>query len=350
MNVLYVTIDDLSRNYAWKTHVAGIVNSCARAGVAFELIAFNAADEDFPFCRVRSIRKDTSKKLASYLTLALAVLAAPMRMHYDAIYVRGVTPLVFVPLFRFLFGTKVVVEVNGFLDASRGGSVASFLETATFRSVRAIVTVSETFRTGLRRLYGIRPTKVHVIPNGADISLFTPGNNPPVPTAVFVGSFYPHHAADVMLEAVSGLGLKLLLVGAGKPVDVPGFEFMGEKSHSEVSRIMKDCTFGLFCIRNAYRFYGPSTVKLYEYMACGKPVVVLTNVRDVYDFISENGIGLVGWMHEDGKDAGRLRHLLERALSEDLSKFGTNGRRLAESFYNWERAGRQTREMLAELI
>lgn len=368
MNVLYVSIDDLSKNYAWKTHIAGIVNSCAKGGIRFDLVAFNASCEDFPLCRTHSIVKDSSsvaRKLGSYLRLAFTVLLVACQNHYAAIYVRGVTPLLFIPLFRFFCGSKTVVEVNGFLDTSRGWknlSIASLLEVLTFRTAHAVVTVSETFRKGLGKLYGVRRSKIFVIPNGADIKLFSPGQNPTVPTALFVGSFYPHHAIETMLDAVSGHvsagKLRLILVGSsseGGKTDLrmkenSGIEFKGELPQPEVARIMRNCTFGLFCRKKAYKFDGPSAVKLYEYMACGKPVIVLTNVPEIYNFISENKVGLVDWMHEDGNDAARLRALVDRAISEDIGELGRNGRKLCEAYYNWERAGSETRRMLANLV
>jgi len=211
MRILYLTFDSMSTHGAWSVHVGEIVrrlagrgHEVAVAGVHPDAVGATAA---IPLPRPDSRLGRAFFHFAGSLA---PFVRAGSRLRADVVYCRGVhlslTPL----LAARLIGRPFVVEVNGLLEMEcpvwlRGPVRA--VHRGVLASADAVVTVSDRLRRGMARRYGADPRRIHVVPNGAD-----PGRFPlreaaearrlagleERPTVIYVGSFYPHHALDLI--------------------------------------------------------------------------------------------------------------------------------------------------------
>jgi len=206
----------------------------------------------------------------------------------------------------------------------------------------------------------LRIPRVEVIPNGSDPELNHPGREPyPLPPGLeghlkvlFAGSpMYPWQGLDVLLDAARAGGragdaiVFLLLVN--QPIDGPlpsNVITLESVPYEEVGRYI--CTADV-CVAlppdfhwSRWRFHG-SPMKLFDYMACGKPVVT-SGVGQLGEIIRQHRNGLV--CERDGLD------LLDklRTLATDPARrrgMGERSRRAVEELYNWDHIVEATLEV-----
>jgi glycosyltransferase involved in cell wall biosynthesis len=165
-----------------------------------------------------------------------------------------------------------------------------------FRRADGIFAVSTTLKAELVRVHGIDPAKVIVVSNAADPEKFSP-SVPPVARINgqslvghrligFLGGFYPWHGVDLLVRAFGTLtrefpDIRLLLIGDGP--ERPAIEslageqdlaerifFTGPVSHDHLPSYLAAFHVGVMPDSNDYG----SPMKVFEYMAMGKPVVV----------------------------------------------------------------------------
>jgi phosphatidylinositol alpha-1,6-mannosyltransferase len=188
------------------------------------------------------------------------------------------------------------------LMADFGESVASRLLEANLSLSDAIIVTSTVLRDLFKDRYS---SKIHYVPNGVDTSRFEPSAVPfqfeestSLDNAVvgFVGHFDFWVDADLMIEAAEILAHKLdrfrfLIVGGGFYLDK--FRSMVRKHHLEQYFVLPgivpyeqvpsyvsamDVCFLPF--RKSLVSDGACPNKLFEYLACGKPVIS-TNIAEV---------------------------------------------------------------------
>lgn len=377
MRILYICFDDLRKPGAWSVHVRAFVNGLARRGHDLRVAAPgdscppDLAAEFHPLPLPDSRAGRAVEHLAgSYFSL----LGAARGFRPDLIYARGIhltgTPV----LLARTLGRPLVVEVNGLLE----GEAPPWLRPAvrvTHRGIlagcRRVVTVTERLARALRR-YGAGGEKVVVIPNGADPGRFRPGDPrearrklglPEAPTLVFAGSFYRHHALDLLPEFLTALrqqvpDARLLLVGEGTTRgEVEGrmkseglgsaVQFCGAVSHDRVPGYLQAAEVGLYFVRRPHPDFDFSPIKLYEYLSAGLPVLVGSDIPEICDFVRTHAVGS-GTAPEAGLLAREAAVLLSDP--ERRKKMGGRGRTLIEERYSWERAVERLEEVLVSCV
>ena len=267
-----------------------------------------------------------------------------------------------------------VVEVNSplVLEQQRfrtlyHGSEARAVEADVFRGADALLAVS-----GAVRAYalskGAQPARTHVLPNAVDVSRFHPGVDAASVAGVdgkfvigFAGSLKPWHAPDVLLKAFRWLAAQsedyhLLIVGDGPLRDwIDGFASGAglEERISVTGWVPNDRLPGLISAMDVATAPYPemkdfyfSPLKLYEYMAVGKPIVAC-RVGQIAEVLEDGATGLL-------TRAGDAHHLAERIeeLYRDASKRLSLGKRAAESVsgQTWERNARRVIEIVEPLV
>lgn len=202
-------------------------------------------------------------------------------------------------------GVPHVLEVNAPLcleqERVRGlhlADVARSVEGRIWRETDALFPVSAELRAMALEL-GTAPERAHVLPNGVDAARFVapPGAGDAVraelglgtgPVVGFVGSLKTWHGTDVLLEAFATLGPRwpggrLLLVGDGpmaaalrERARALGVEaevrFTGAVEHSRIPALLAAMDVAVAPYLPSDDFYF-SPIKVYEYMAAGRPVV-----------------------------------------------------------------------------
>ena len=251
-----------------------------------------------------------------------------------------------------------IVEVNAPLvleqEQYRGEglrSLAAAAERETLTQADAVVVVSESLRD-YAVAHGAAPERVHVIPNAVDPSLFAPsanGKDGREPVLGFVGGLRPWHGVEALPELVARLApqhprLRLVIAGDGplraqlqRSVATAGVHdrvvFTRSLPHEDLPDVIRRFDVALAPYdAPAHDFYF-SPLKLFEYMACGVPVVA-ARVGQVEEVVRDGETGL---LYPPG-ELDALAEACDRLLrDEDLRRrLGSAAASEVRERYTWQ--------------
>jgi glycosyltransferase involved in cell wall biosynthesis len=199
--------------------------------------------------------------------------------------------------------------------------------------------------------------KTVVVPNGANIDHFRPfpgdrarwGLSPGGLVLGFVGHLFDDQGLDTVVRALgkiqkeSGNAPQMLVVGEGPALrawqrlaDDLGLGsrvvFAGKRPFSEIPSAINTCDIMLAPFtRRMFALSGSSALKVFEYLACDKPVLA-TRAPD-HEFLREAG---VGWLVEPDNVAAWADAIRERMADPAFTLRG-RARRLAEEHFSFTR-------------
>lgn len=230
-------------------------------------------------------------------------------------------------------------------------------EAAVFKSAALLLPVSTRLAHDIEA-HGLSGGRVLVSPNAADLSSFCPNHarseglrhrlfvHRPEIVIGFVGSFAPWHRVDMLMNACAsaaghtGMRLGLMLVGEGgnrheleaRAAGVPGnleVVFPGFAPHSRLPEYIASMDIAVMPHSNDYG----SPMKVYEYMAMGRPVVA-PDLGPLRDALAHGREGLLFRPGSIDDLAGAILDLVRNP--ELRRKLGRNARIRAESEHNWK--------------
>jgi len=239
--------------------------------------------------------------------VARALVRAVRRRRPDLVYSRSFGDVAEIRTTRAL-GLPIVFEVNGDAIAERESqsgrrlAVRSFQvrsARAGFRSARLVVAVTDTLRQRLVEEYRVPAQQIVVVPNAADTERFSPrpgetfrralGLPAGEPVVGFVGNLAPWQGVDVLLRAFAIILRSLprawlLVVGDGQALSdlrslgqELGIEsrvrFVGAVPYERVPECIAAMDVGTAPMTRERLRSGSSAIKVYEYLACERPVV-----------------------------------------------------------------------------
>lgn len=232
--------------------------------------------------------------------------------------------------------------------------LARWLEVQAYRQCDVLVCVSEVLKEIVVRELGISPEKVLVVPNGVDTALVNPERHETKRvfaglTVGFVGSLIAWQGLDLLLKSLrdlqaEGMDLSLVVVGDGPMRKDWEFlahnlglanqvRFLGWLPHAELLPLIAgfDVGYSGHLDLKGMKVYR-SPLKLYEYMAMGKPVVT-SAVEDTRALVRE---GETGFLFQPGDQEG-LKQALVRAYQarEQLSEMGCKAREEVVANHSW---------------
>jgi glycosyltransferase involved in cell wall biosynthesis len=173
--------------------------------------------------------------------------------------------------------------------------------------------------------------RIQIIPNGADLSVFTPREikSNKLVTLVYVGAIISYYRVDIAVLALAkliALGVKdirFIIVGDGNISRVleiareqgieEYIEYKGVlTSRNEVADVIRNCDLGLIPYDKNPLWKNTIPVKLFEYCSCGVPVVV-TALDDslLANLVKQYGIGRVANPMNIDSLAAELKVLIE---------------------------------------
>ena len=207
----------------------------------------------------------------------------------------------------------------------------------------------------IRSLPKINPEKIHILPSGANTDLYRPLDksqcrlkldlDPSRKYIGFMGTLLEHQGLDILIDAAPSVlqsipDARFVIIGEGpmkdqwrKHVDERSlqeqFLFAGQIDYEQTPlwiNAMDVCT-APFLINAGLR----SPVKIFDYMACGKPVVAsqIPGTTDIF-----NGSGAVRLIEPENKDA--LASAIVDILADDEKAIvmGMKGRELVKTQYD----------------
>jgi len=274
-------------------------------------------------------------------------------------------------------GIPLVSEVNGILSEELKivGVPTSFIkffrrfERIALKGSKRVITVAEPIKNFLQTDYHL-DQPIHVIPNGANVDLFRPldknvcMNELNIDVASkyvgYVGYLAPWQGVDYLIKAAPLVlkevpSVKILIIGDG--ASRKGLEritkdlkldksvvFVKSVPYEDVVRFINafDVCVAPF-LRKRNEMTGLSPIKIYEYLACEKPVVA-TNIKGVGDFLAETRTGIV---IEPENEAELAKGIITLFHDENLGKrMGMKGREIVIKEHSWNIVSRKVEEVL----
>ncbi len=223
-----------------------------------------------------------------------------------------------------------------------------------FSRATALVAVSSNLKEHLISEFGIRPERIIVLPNAADPDVFDitkvvrPAAYADVQGKIvgFVGGFYPWHGLDLLIRAFQQIAhvvpeAKLMLIGDGPTMPAIRAQVsqlgLGERvilpgrvSHQELPGYIAMFHIGVMPDSNEYG----SPMKIFEYMALGKPVVV-PDYAPLLDVIDDGTEGRVF----AAKDIKQLAECMAMLLTDAAahSRMSAQARNKILAKHNWRK-------------
>jgi glycosyltransferase involved in cell wall biosynthesis len=272
-----------------------------------------------------------------------------------------------------LYRTPSVYEIpnDPFLAYESSKLVRRLFEKLTDKAAMAlsnrIVVLSEWSKKRLSEIGGITPSKIVVTPSGTDTNLFRPlnkiqcckeiGLDPSFLYIGYAGSFFDYEGVDVLIESAPYIlnkfpNAKFLLVGDGPMMNAwkssislkglqDSFIFTNRVPYKEVHKYIGAMD---ICVAPHHKETSQaSPVKLFDYMACGRPIVA-SDIDVVREITQDNGCALIIEPENPISLANGLIGLLQNE-NERISR-GNLGRILALSKYDRQRI---TLDLLANI-
>ena len=220
---------------------------------------------------------------------------------------------------------------------------------------------------------GVSESKIRVIANGADIDRFHPlvdsckvlnkYKSDGKIIVGFVGSFHFWHGVENLIEVIkkileSNENTVFLMVGDGGPMKSTIEDFVNKENfqkrvimtgyinYEEMPEYISAMNIVLAPYPGLDFFYY-SPVKIFEYMACGKPVVT-TRIGQIAEII-ENGEN--GVLCEPDNIQEICLNLLELIKNKELrSSIGKNARETISSNYTWRKKALEFSNICKQLV
>lgn len=223
----------------------------------------------------------------------------------------------------------------------------------------------------VRSQYGVQADRVVVLPSGSDTEVFRPKEmslcrqeeqlDPACQYIGFVGSFYRYQGLATLLEAFARIharrpSTRLLMIGEGEQAAAlveqatqrgltSWITWAGRVEYTRVPTWIgaMDVCVAPFCGDRGET----SPVKLFDYLACGRPVVASAIPSVNALFSRANGVVLV---QPDQIDALAEAVLDLLARPDEAYRLGREGRVFVEQRFGWHAIVRALRDLVRPII
>ena len=355
------------------SHVVGLFNNFKKRN---EVICFARKSKNIKY-KLREIvyvplfDKRIFREPSFQLTLFLYLFYYCIKIRPDVIYARQSGPTFSPAIISKLFRIPYFVEINGLIideikitNASKSLALAIYLaklsERVNYKCAEKIIAVTKGIKEGIKKLYNIPDEKIVVIGNGADTDLFKPSDQKEARKELkfeqdanyvcFVGNLYPWQGVEYLVQSAPLIlkeipDAKFLIVGDGaikndlikmvKELNLEEkFIFTANIPHEEVPKYINASDVCIVPKKPLKSGYSP--LKLYEYMACGKPVVA--SKISGFEILEENNAGISAEPENPEKLAKATIKILKN--EKLMREMGENGREYVIKNHSWENIAR----------
>jgi glycosyltransferase involved in cell wall biosynthesis len=282
-------------------------------------------------------------------------------------------------------GIPFVLEVNAdlleqrkFKGVPERGLRRLFAVWATqmcFNAAAEIICISAGLKEHLRRKWNIKDHKLTVLACAADVHALGPNHNPErirqslgltnEPVIIWVGGFFPWHDLDLLIDSFALVlqrhpSIKLVLVGDGQTrpavtqkIQKNGLQgsviMTGAIPHSDVPGVLSIADIAVVPAAPVSASGGGTgtPLKLFEYMAAGKPIVA-TDLNQAADVIRNGYSGLLVEAGNVNMFADALLKLINDPL--ERARLGGNAQQQANDLYSWEGYTRSLEKIYRQVL
>jgi alpha-maltose-1-phosphate synthase len=381
LRILYVAPFDLRHSAGHASHVVATVRQMTRKGHDVTLLATGCPEdvaEIIRFVEIPIINRRSVRAVSFGIAAAIFLLRDFVSGRPQVVYSRYFTSVVLSTILSRLCFVPVMLEVNADLSnerrVSNRGYVAAKVERieswVAFRCSSAVVAVTDAIAASITVIAPRRASRIHVVENGVDTSIYIPRDqiecatrlslNSNMNRVVFAGAFQLWQGLLDLVDAMSLLSQKrknveLLLVGDGPMrIEIEAkIVKLGLREHVHITGyVSEEDVANYICASDVcvapYNIdaasenesrkcsYGArlrgSPLKIYAYLACGRPVVA-SHFREAGAYIESLGVGVAVAPEEPEL----LANALDRILSNpnEATRMGIRGREIAADRHDW---------------
>jgi len=381
LKICFIYPLDLINEDGGRTHALEFINNWSDFGHEVFLFSGDISNEsDFHFAqhiRIPYLRVKGLIGLSYSLCASAFAILYYFKHRFNVIYERKmfVSPTV---LFARMLKLPIVIELNDippsmnvqkYYQKENSGIKRKLLEALLFWLVLdgAIVAkfATRVILTAKLHVPRVEQRNPYLLPFGANSDLFKPFDKNECRRALnlqeqvniicFVGSFLPWQGIEHILEAMPTIlnelpETLLLLIGDEEASIQRSREYRerilaqigdlnltnavittGRVRYEHVRQYLNASNVCIITQTSARSGYSP--LKLFEYMACGKPIVA-TDIRGIREIITESHCGIL----VPPENSDELAQALMKLLQDDglMAELGENGRRSVIKTYNWK--------------
>ncbi len=234
-------------------------------------------------------------------------------------------------------------------------SLAEWLERTTYRHARLVWTVTERMRDTLLNR-GLPVAKVLFLPNGVDTTRFSPLSMGDARTALgwderftilYAGTHGLSHGLTTLLDAADLLrnqhDIRFVLVGDGAEKSslislaqervLENVTFLDPVPHADIPRLLCAADVCLAHTRKLQLFEGMLPIKMYEAMACARPLILALN-GEACCMVEEAKAALV----VEPENATALAAAILRLYSDndEATMLGLHGRAYVQAHFDYD--------------
>ena len=395
LKICFVIPLDLVNEDGGRTHTLEFVNKWSDLGHEVFLFSGDISNKsDFHFAqhvRIPRLRIKGLIGISYSLCASIFMIFYYFRYRFDIIYERKmfISPTV---LFARMMKLPIVIELN---DLPPSMNVQKYFKKESNVIKRTVLKAllfwlvldgaiaaklaTKIILTAKLNIPAIEQRNPYLLPFGANSDLFKPFDKTACRCALnlqeqmniicFVGSFLPWQGIEHMLDAMPTIlhelpETLLLLIGDEEPsirssrecktstkarienLDLAGNVVRtGRVPYELVHRYLSASDVCIIAQTSARSGYSP--LKLFEYMACAKPVIA-TDIIGIREIVTESHCGILVPPENSDKLAQAAITILKD--SELMTELGRNGRISVLAKYNWESVARGALGVCEEAI
>ena len=386
-SILFGGFVDISANKGDAVHVLEITRNMRKLGCRVMLVAHSSKRTDEPYFYNTGSYEGARTMFSRLVLFCVSALRARIRVavmsqQCDILYMRDYLFCILGVGAKMLFSKKMVWEVNGIASQERAQKphplnvfllpIIRMLETLAMVAADRIVAVSEGVMDVLIKR-GCPRSKIALIENGVNTSMFGNNKEPSdiesekkrlgvfhlsAPVLCYVGAIRPWQGLDILIDAAhlitDALGdIKVLIVGGGEGLAelkdtaekegmLTMFGFPGAVPHSDIPLLI---AVSEVCLAPFVRGRAASPIKIYEYMASGKPVVA-SRIPGL-DFIEEKKLGILVTPEDPAELAKAVVHLLK--APEEAREMALRGQAYVRENCSWSAVARRVMNLCEEV-
>lgn len=387
MRILYISQSSLKTHCAETTHVFEITTNLQKVGNEVSLLVPEGRNIKIPNkVNLVELGVSGSKRIQTVLFQFALLFWLLFRLgDYEAVVVRMsslmLAPLVIVKLKRI----PLVLELNGLASIEvpiQYPRISHYLvilpiirviEKANIKGASIVLTVSKVLKEkALAILDHGQEERVYQITNGVNDKHFLPFDVPKENHGFseddfivgFIGWLHPWMGIETIFEAGKIIkekkeDIKFIIVGGGKALqeysskaqsgDYGDIKMLGPVPYEKVPEMINLFSVCLAPYAETERNtkMGGSSLKIFEYLSCGKGIVV-SRIAGITDFVEHESIGLtVEPANPEELAKAVLRLHRDRT---HLRRLGLKGRALVVKKYSWAAIAEEVDRVIRDLV